>query len=159
MATTSQETKVAISAWPPHSNFSCPRATGTALRRPRIIRTDAALRQSLLLYPETQLCQGVGRDLSSTAAASIGDAVKESVIDAITPRPLGAANHRRSPILWPAKWLKSRPPLTASEGVSDSSGLPVVWGYTLEGVHIIVVYEQIDESTIRVITAYPVPEP
>jgi len=43
--------------------------------------------------------------------------------------------------------------------VSDSSGLPVVWGYTLEGVHIIVVYEQIDESTIRVITAYPVPEP
>ncbi len=47
----------------------------------------------------------------------------------------------------------------ASEGVSDSSGLPVAWGYTLERLYIIVVYEQIDESTIRVITAYPVPEP
>ena len=47
----------------------------------------------------------------------------------------------------------------SSGGVSDSSGLPVVWGYTLERVYIIVVYEQIDEDTIRVVTAYPVPEP
>ncbi len=45
------------------------------------------------------------------------------------------------------------------EGVSDSSGLPVVWGYTLEMVYILVVYERIDEDTIRVVTAYPVPEP
>jgi uncharacterized DUF497 family protein len=46
-----------------------------------------------------------------------------------------------------------------SEGVSASSGLPIVWGYTLERVYIIVVYEQIDQDTIRVVTAYPVPEP
>jgi uncharacterized DUF497 family protein len=46
----------------------------------------------------------------------------------------------------------------SSHGVSDSSGLPVVWGYTLEEVYIIVVYEEIGEDTIRVVTAYPVPE-
>ena len=46
-----------------------------------------------------------------------------------------------------------------SEGVSKSSGLPCVWGYSLEGVFIIVVYELIDEVTIRVVTAYDVPEP
>jgi len=46
-----------------------------------------------------------------------------------------------------------------AEGVSASSGRPVVWGYTLERVYIIVVYEQIDEDTIRVTTAYPVSEP
>lgn len=49
----------------------------------------------------------------------------------------------------------SRP---ASGGTSGSSGLPVIWGYTLERVYIIVVYEWIDEDTIRVVTAYPVPE-
>jgi uncharacterized DUF497 family protein len=47
----------------------------------------------------------------------------------------------------------------SSRGVSDSSGLRVAWGYTLERVYIIVVYERIDEDTIRVVTAYPVPEP
>ncbi len=46
-----------------------------------------------------------------------------------------------------------------SEGVSASSGLPAVWGYTLEGNHLIVVFEQVDEDTIRVVTAYEVPEP
>ncbi len=45
------------------------------------------------------------------------------------------------------------------EGISHSSGLPIVWGYTLEGVYILVVYQRIDEDTIRVVTAYPVPEP
>jgi uncharacterized DUF497 family protein len=45
------------------------------------------------------------------------------------------------------------------EGISRSSGLPSAWGYTLEGVYILVVYERIDEDTIRVVTAYPVPEP
>jgi hypothetical protein len=44
------------------------------------------------------------------------------------------------------------------EGVSHSSGLPILWGYTLEGVYILVVYEQIDDETIRVVTAYPVVE-
>ena len=46
-----------------------------------------------------------------------------------------------------------------SEGTSDSSGRPCVWGYTLEGLYIIVVYEQIDADMIRVLTAYEVPEP
>jgi hypothetical protein len=46
-----------------------------------------------------------------------------------------------------------------SRGVSNSSGLPVVWGFTLESVYIIVVYEQIDDDIIRVVTAYSVPEP
>lgn len=46
-----------------------------------------------------------------------------------------------------------------NEDVSHSSGLPCVWGYTLENVYIIVVYEEIDEDAIRVVTAYEVPEP
>lgn len=46
-----------------------------------------------------------------------------------------------------------------SEGVSASSGLPCAWGYTLEDLYIIAVFEQIDEDTIRVTTAYEVPEP
>jgi uncharacterized DUF497 family protein len=45
-----------------------------------------------------------------------------------------------------------------NEGWSDSSGLPVVWGYTPEMTYIFVVYRQIDEDTIRVVTAYEVPE-
>ena len=46
-----------------------------------------------------------------------------------------------------------------SEGISKSTGLPVVWGYTADGIYIIVVYEQVDEGTLRVITAYEVSEP
>jgi hypothetical protein len=46
-----------------------------------------------------------------------------------------------------------------SQGQSASSGQPCVWGYTLEDVYIIVVYEQVDQDTIRVVTAYEVPEP
>jgi len=46
-----------------------------------------------------------------------------------------------------------------SEGTSASSGRPCVWGYTLENIYIIVVYEEIDEDSIRVTTAYEVPEP
>ena len=46
-----------------------------------------------------------------------------------------------------------------SEGRSASTGRPCVWGYTLEGLYIIVVYDQIDEDTIRVRTAYEVTEP
>lgn len=48
---------------------------------------------------------------------------------------------------------------SSSEGVSRSTGLPVVWGYTSDGRYIIVVYEEIDRETMRVITAYEVPEP
>jgi uncharacterized DUF497 family protein len=46
-----------------------------------------------------------------------------------------------------------------SEGASASTGRPCVWGYTPEGVSIIVVYEAIDPDTVRVVTAYEVPEP
>lgn len=46
-----------------------------------------------------------------------------------------------------------------NESVSDSSGPPCIWGYTLENVYIIVVYEEIDDDAIRVVTAYEVPEP
>ncbi len=46
-----------------------------------------------------------------------------------------------------------------SEGFSASSGRPCVWGYSLEKVYIIVIYEVIDEDSIRVTTAYEVPEP
>jgi len=45
-----------------------------------------------------------------------------------------------------------------SEGTSASSGLPCAWDYTLESIYIIVVYDQIDRDTIRVVTAYEVPE-
>jgi len=45
-----------------------------------------------------------------------------------------------------------------SEGMSASTGRPCVWGYTLEGIYIIVVYDEIDQDTIRVVTAYEVPE-
>lgn len=46
-----------------------------------------------------------------------------------------------------------------SEGTSASTGRACVWGYTLEGMYIIVVYDQIDEDTIRVRTAYEVSKP
>ena len=46
-----------------------------------------------------------------------------------------------------------------SVGTSASTGRPCAWGYTLEGIYIIVVYDEIDEDTIRVVTAYEVSEP
>lgn len=54
------------------------------------------------------------------------------------------------------EWVLGSP---ESEGISRSSGLPTAWGYTPEGIYIIVVYQFIDACTIRVITAYEVPEP
>lgn len=45
------------------------------------------------------------------------------------------------------------------EGHSNSSGLPAVWGYVPDGRFIIAVFEEIDKDTIRVVTAYEVPEP
>ncbi len=47
----------------------------------------------------------------------------------------------------------------SSNGSSESTGFPCVWGYTLEGLYIVVVYEKIDVDTIRVVTAYEVSEP
>ena len=46
-----------------------------------------------------------------------------------------------------------------NEGISQSSGLPVVWGDTPDDRSLIIVYDQVDEGTIRVITAYGVSEP
>lgn len=42
--------------------------------------------------------------------------------------------------------------------VSRSSGLPILFGFSLEGRYIMVVYELIDEFTIFPVTAYPVEE-
>jgi hypothetical protein len=46
-----------------------------------------------------------------------------------------------------------------SRGVSRSSGLPAVWGYTDDGRYLIVVYEELDDMTLLPVTAYEVPEP
>ena len=46
-----------------------------------------------------------------------------------------------------------------SKGYSRSSGLPALWGYTLEGRYIIAVYEELDDVTILPVTAYEVREP
>ena len=46
----------------------------------------------------------------------------------------------------------------AARGTSKSSGLPCVWGYTRDGTYAFVVYEQVEEDSARVVTAY-VPEP
>lgn len=45
------------------------------------------------------------------------------------------------------------------EEVSPSSGLPCVFGTALDGRHIIIVYERIDEDIVYPVTAYEVPEP
>jgi uncharacterized DUF497 family protein len=47
----------------------------------------------------------------------------------------------------------------SSRGVSQTSKLPCVFGFTEDDVHIIVVYEEIDDATIYPVTAYEVPEP
>ncbi len=46
-----------------------------------------------------------------------------------------------------------------SRGISRSTGLPVVWGYTQDGRYIMLVYEEIDRVTILPVTAYEVAEP
>ena len=46
-----------------------------------------------------------------------------------------------------------------SKGYSQSSGLPAIWGHTPDGRYIMVVYEELDETTILPVTAYEVPEP
>jgi uncharacterized DUF497 family protein len=45
-----------------------------------------------------------------------------------------------------------------SAGTSRSSGEPCVFGHAPDGRHIIVVYHEIDEETIRPVAAYEVPE-
>jgi uncharacterized DUF497 family protein len=46
-----------------------------------------------------------------------------------------------------------------SEAESRSSQRPCVFGYTPEGVYIIVIYDEIDEDTVYPVTAYEVAEP
>jgi uncharacterized DUF497 family protein len=46
-----------------------------------------------------------------------------------------------------------------TEGKSKSTGLPAAWGYVPDGRFIIVVFEEVDDETVRVVTAYEVPEP
>lgn len=46
----------------------------------------------------------------------------------------------------------------SENAVSQSTGRPCCFGYTLGGDFIIVVYEQIDDDTVRPVTAYEVPE-
>lgn len=41
---------------------------------------------------------------------------------------------------------------------SRSSGRPIVFGHTPSGEYVAVVYEEIDESTVYPVTAYPVEE-
>lgn len=41
-----------------------------------------------------------------------------------------------------------------SHGTSRSSGLPMVWGLGLNGRLIVVVYEEVDEFSIRPVTAW-----
>ncbi|MBI1831258.1 MAG: DUF4258 domain-containing protein [Planctomycetes bacterium] len=45
------------------------------------------------------------------------------------------------------------------KGKSDSSGRPVVWGYTEDGRFIMAVYSRLEDGTIVPVTAYEVPEP
>ncbi len=55
---------------------------------------------------------------------------------------------------WSGCWERRR-----AKGQSNSSGNPAAWGYTPDGTYIIVIYQQIDQDTIRVVTAFEVPEP
>ncbi len=47
----------------------------------------------------------------------------------------------------------------SSRGLSRTSGLPAVWGYTSDGRYLLAVYEQLDDLTILPVTAYEAPEP
>lgn len=46
-----------------------------------------------------------------------------------------------------------------SASLSNSSGRPCVFGYTPDGRYIVVIYEEVDQSTVIPITAYEVDEP
>lgn len=45
------------------------------------------------------------------------------------------------------------------ESISKTTGNPFVSGYTPDDEFIMVVYERIDRDTIRIVTAFQVPEP
>src|SRR5262245_38905756 len=47
----------------------------------------------------------------------------------------------------------------SSRSISATSGSPCVFGFTADGVYIIVVFEEVDDDTVYPITAYEVREP
>ncbi len=47
----------------------------------------------------------------------------------------------------------------AADEISESTGLPIVFGPTSLGKYIAVVYEEYDDQTRRPVTAYEVPRP
>ncbi len=47
----------------------------------------------------------------------------------------------------------------SAKGVSRSSELPAVWGYTHDKRYIIAVFEKLDAVTVLPVTAYEVKEP
>jgi hypothetical protein len=49
------------------------------------------------------------------------------------------------------RWVLEHP---TRRDTSNSSGRPVVFGYTEDDVYIIVVYEEIDDHTVYPVTAY-----
>ena len=54
------------------------------------------------------------------------------------------------------EWVVQHP---TSKGISRTTGLPVVWGNTLDDRYIIAVYAVIDEVTVLPVTAYEVARP
>ena len=46
-----------------------------------------------------------------------------------------------------------------SRSVSAASGLPCVFGYTPDGVYVVVVFEEVNDDTVYPVTAYEVPQP
>ena len=46
-----------------------------------------------------------------------------------------------------------------SEGFSRSTGRPCVFGHTVDGHTVVVIYEEIDHDTVLPVTAYEVSEP
>jgi hypothetical protein len=46
-----------------------------------------------------------------------------------------------------------------SRGCSRASGRPCLFGHTVDGRYIVIVYEEIDEDTVVPVTACEVPEP
>ncbi len=43
-----------------------------------------------------------------------------------------------------------------ASGISQSSGRPCVFGHTLDGRFIIVIYEEVDDDTVLPVTAYEI---
>jgi len=43
--------------------------------------------------------------------------------------------------------------------ISNTSGLPMVFGFTMDDRYIAVIYEQVDEDSVYPVTAFEVPEP